>query len=60
VREAVNAGVKITIDTDAHDEAALSFIKFGVTQARRAWVEKASVINCLPGEEFEGYLKSGK
>jgi DNA polymerase (family 10) len=60
VREAVNAGVKITIDTDAHDEAALSFIKFGVTQARRAWVEKASVINCLPREEFERYLKSGK
>ena len=56
VREAVDAGVSITIDTDAHDATALSFIKFGVTQARRAWVEKASVINCLPREEFEGYL----
>src|ERR687885_1479288 len=56
VREAVDAGVRITIDTDAHDATALSFIKFGVTQARRAWVEKASVINCLPREEFEGYL----
>jgi DNA polymerase (family 10) len=60
VREAVGAGVKITIDTDAHDETALNFIKFGVTQARRAWVEKASVVNCLPREEFEKYLKSGK
>ncbi len=60
VREAVNAGVKITIDTDAHDEAALSFIKFGVTQARRAWVEKTSVINCLPREEFEKYISEGK
>ncbi|HZB82930.1 MAG TPA: DNA polymerase/3'-5' exonuclease PolX [Rubrobacteraceae bacterium] len=56
VREAVDAGVRITIDTDAHDTTALSFIKFGITQARRAWVEKASVINCLPREEFEGYL----
>jgi hypothetical protein len=27
VREAMNAGVRITIDTDAHDETALSFIK---------------------------------
>src|SRR5919199_111811 len=60
VREAVTAGVSITIDTDAHDETALSFIKFGVSQARRAWVEKGSVINCLPWAEFEEYLKSGK
>jgi DNA polymerase (family 10) len=60
LREAVNAGVRITIDTDAHDETALSFARFGVTQARRAWVEKASVINCLPWEEFEEYLKGKK
>jgi DNA polymerase (family 10) len=60
VREAVGTGVRITIDTDAHDEMALSFMKFGVSQARRAWVEKPSVINCLPWEEFERYLKGGK
>ena len=60
MREAINAGVRITIDTDAHDERALSFAKFGVSQARRAWVEKHSVINCLPWNEFERYLKSGK
>jgi DNA polymerase (family 10) len=60
IREAVGAGVSITIDTDAHDETALSFIKFGVSQARRAWVERGSVINCLPWAEFEEYLKSGK
>ena len=60
VRTAVDAGVRITIDTDAHDETALSFIKFGISQARRAWVEKSSVINCLPWEEFEAYLAAGK
>ncbi|MDP8972624.1 MAG: DNA polymerase/3'-5' exonuclease PolX [Actinomycetota bacterium] len=60
VREAVEAGVSITIDTDAHDETALSFAKFGVAQARRAWVERESVINCLPWAAFEEYLKSGK
>ena len=59
-REAVEAGVSITIDTDAHDETALGFAKFGVAQARRAWVEKESVINCLPWAAFEEYLKSGK
>jgi DNA polymerase (family X) len=60
VREAVSAGVRITIDTDAHDEKALSYMKYGVSQARRAWVEKGSVINCLPLAEFEKYLKDGK
>lgn len=60
VREAMAAGVNITIDTDAHDEGALSLMKYGVSQARRAWVEKDRVINCLPWEEFETYLKGDK
>ena len=60
VREAMNAGISITIDTDAHDESSLSLIKFGVSQARRAWVEKGSVINCLPWAKLEEYLRSGK
>jgi DNA polymerase (family 10) len=60
IREAVDAGIRITIDTDAHDERALGFAKYGVSQARRAWVEKGSVINCLSWGEFEEYLKSGK
>ncbi len=60
LREAVRAGVSLTIDTDAHDESALGMMRFGVSQARRAWVEKKSVINCLPWEEFEEYLGTGK
>ncbi|CAA9467374.1 MAG: DNA polymerase X family [uncultured Rubrobacteraceae bacterium] len=60
VREAMEAGVNISIDTDAHDEGALSLVKYGVSQARRAWVEKDRVINCMPLEDFERYLKAGK
>ncbi|MEJ7631862.1 MAG: DNA polymerase/3'-5' exonuclease PolX [Rubrobacteraceae bacterium] len=60
VRETMNASVRITIDTDAHDETALSLMKFGISQARRAWVEKEGIINCLPLAEFEEYLKAGK
>ncbi|MGI8866555.1 MAG: DNA polymerase/3'-5' exonuclease PolX, partial [Rubrobacteraceae bacterium] len=59
-REALRAGISITIDTDAHDETALAFMKYGVSQARRAWAEKKSVINCLPWQEFEKYLEAGK
>ncbi len=60
LREAINAGVSLTIDTDAHDESALGMMRFGVSQARRAWVEKGSIINCRPWDEFAEYLKKGK
>ena len=60
VREAREAGVKISIDTDAHDEGALSLVRYGVSQARRAWVEKDMVINCMAQKDFERYLRSGK
>ncbi|CAN5904488.1 DNA polymerase/3'-5' exonuclease PolX [soil metagenome] len=60
LREALRTGVKLTIDTDAHDERGLSSMQFGVSQARRAWVEKSSVINCLPWNEFEQYLRRSR
>jgi DNA polymerase (family X) len=60
VRQAIEAGVEISIDTDAHDESALGMMKYGVSQARRAWVERDRVINCMPWEDFEGYLRDGK
>ncbi len=60
VRQAIEAGVGISIDTDAHDESALGMMKYGVSQARRAWVERDRVINCMPWEDFEGYLGEGK
>jgi DNA polymerase (family 10) len=60
VREAIRQGVRITIDTDAHDERALSFMRYGVDQARRAWVEKSNVINTMTLKEFEEFLAEGK
>ena len=60
LREALRAGVSLTIDTDAHDESALGMMRFGISQARRAWIGKQNVVNCLPWDEFEKYLKEGK
>ncbi|MGF1470719.1 MAG: DNA polymerase/3'-5' exonuclease PolX [Rubrobacteraceae bacterium] len=60
LREAVRAGVSLTINTDAHDEAALGMMQFGISQARRAWTGKANVVNCLPWDAFEQYLVAGK
>ena len=45
-------GVKVVISTDAHTTTNLSFIRYGVTMARRGWLEKKNVINTLPADEF--------
>jgi DNA polymerase (family 10) len=45
-------GVKVVISTDSHNTGNLSFIRHGVTMARRGWLEKKDVINTLPTEQF--------
>jgi DNA polymerase (family 10) len=44
-RAALAAGCLLTIDSDAHKVAEFDFLRWGVTQARRAWVEPANVLN---------------
>ena len=40
-----DAGVKLSIATDAHGGAHLDLMRFGVAQARRAWLTATDVIN---------------
>ncbi len=40
-------GVKVAICTDAHNAEQLDYIRYGVYQARRGWLEKEDVINTL-------------
>ena len=51
-------GVKVVISTDAHSTTNLAFIRYGVTMARRGWLEKKNVINTLPCDEFLSALRS--
>ena len=57
VRKAVQAGVKLVIDSDAHSVHHIRFLEFGVAQARRGWAEKKDVINTRPLKEFLRALK---
>jgi DNA polymerase (family X) len=50
-------GVKVVISTDSHTTGHLSFIHYGVTMARRGWLEKKDVINTLPVNEFLAALR---
>ncbi|HET7856734.1 MAG TPA: DNA polymerase/3'-5' exonuclease PolX [Gaiellaceae bacterium] len=44
-RLAGEAGVKITISSDAHEVAALENLEFGVAQARRGWLGPEQIVN---------------
>ena len=48
LRMARERGVKIVINTDSHHTSHMEKIRYGVLQARRAWLTKADVLNTLP------------
>ena len=52
VRLAKKMGIKIAINSDAHNKDQLRYMKFGVYQARRGWAEKKDVINTQPLERL--------
>jgi DNA polymerase (family X) len=57
LRMAKQRGVKIIINTDAHHTSHLDMIKYGILQARRAWLTKQDVLNTLPADRFAQAVK---
>jgi DNA polymerase (family 10) len=45
-------GVKVAISTDSHRVQHLDLMRYGVEQARRAWLEPNEIVNCLPLADF--------
>lgn len=56
---AKEAGVKLSIATDAHSVDDLDNMRFGVGQARRGWLEKEDVINTRTAKQLRKLLKKG-
>jgi DNA polymerase (family 10) len=57
-RRAKELGIPISINTDAHSEADLEMLFYGVAIARRAWLEAKDVINCWATEKLLDWLKA--
>jgi DNA polymerase (family 10) len=51
-RVARDAGCMVSIDSDAHYLGEFENMGWGVSLARRAWIEKRDVVNALPRDEF--------
>ncbi|MCX6731888.1 MAG: PHP domain-containing protein, partial [Candidatus Parcubacteria bacterium] len=57
IKKAKEAGVKMVINTDAHNLEQMQLMEYGISQARRGWAEKKDIINCWPLEKFLSFLK---
>jgi DNA polymerase (family 10) len=57
LRLAKQYAVKIVINTDAHHTSHLDKIRYGILQARRAWLTKEDVLNTLPAQQFSKAMK---
>jgi DNA polymerase (family 10) len=57
LRMAKQHGVKIVINTDSHHTTHMEKIRYGVLQARRAWLTAEDVLNTLPVERFAKAMK---
>ena len=55
-RSAAAAGVHLSITADAHSAAQLAYVRFGVLQARRAWVGPASIVNTRSWKQLHEWL----
>lgn len=57
IRKAVEAGVKLSISSDAHSVLHFQYLDLGVAQARRGWAEAKDIINTRSWKEMLELLK---
>jgi len=59
IKKAIKLGVRLVINTDSHQLDQLSFMKFGIAQARRGWATKENIINAWPIDKLLECFKKG-
>jgi DNA polymerase (family 10) len=57
VRRAMELGVKLSINTDAHQPAEFELLHYGVATAQRGWATPESVVNTWPYEALLAHLR---
>lgn len=51
-RRAKELGIRLSLGTDAHHPDQMDMMRYGLTVARRAWLERKDVLNCLGIKEI--------
>ncbi|WP_054696548.1 DNA polymerase/3'-5' exonuclease PolX [Syntrophomonas palmitatica] len=55
-KQAKDLGIKIAVNSDAHHLRELNNMHYGITSARRSWLEASDIINTYPLEDLLDYL----
>jgi DNA polymerase (family 10) len=55
-RRAAEMGILLSIDSDAHSPDQFDLLKYGVSVARRAWVNPQQMINTWEPEQLLSWL----
>jgi DNA polymerase (family 10) len=59
-RRARARGVRLIVASDAHSPAALGGLRWGISIARRAWLEADDVLNTRPVDGFKSALRRNR
>ncbi|MBI2613696.1 MAG: hypothetical protein HYW62_02905, partial [Candidatus Levybacteria bacterium] len=58
IKEAVDNGVKLVVNTDSHEVSQMNLMKYGVAMARRGWATKNDILNTLSYNDFMKWLSN--
>ncbi len=56
IKKAKEAEVMLSVNTDAHAAGQLEYMRYGINQARRGWLEKEDLLNTLSVETLRKRL----
>ncbi len=60
LKRAAGKGVLISLGPDAHDIPGFDDMSYGIAMARKAWLTRKNVLNCLSTEEVDAYFTARK
>ena len=60
IRKAKEAGVRFSINPDAHSKEGLADYRYGVSIARKGWLTKDDLLNTMTVEEMKKFLRNAK
>jgi DNA polymerase (family 10) len=60
LRMARKRGVRVAIDTDAHEAGQFSHLRWGIATARRGWIAPGDVLNAQPLDVMRSWLKRNR
>lgn len=60
VRRAIELGINLAINTDAHHTDQFDMLHYGIATAQRGWAAAENIVNCWPLEKMLSHLAQRK